>query len=113
MGVNSWSFPPAKGTTVSRAVQFAPRLVVDSDRSAIASAVEGHGVTRVFSFQVADAVRDGRLQVLLSGDEYPPMPIHLIMPDGRLSVPKVRAFVDFVVPRLRSQLARLALDAGR
>jgi hypothetical protein len=41
------------------------------------------------------------------------MPIHLMMPDSRLSVPKIRAFVDFAVPRLRTQFARLALDAGK
>jgi DNA-binding transcriptional LysR family regulator len=58
-------------------------------------------------------VRDGRLQVVLNSDEHPPMPIHLVMPDGRLSVPKIRAFVDFVVPRLRAQFARLAFDAGK
>ena len=113
VGVNLWSFPPAEGSTISRAVHFTPRLVVDSDRSAIASAVEGHHVTRVFSFQVADEVRDGRLRVILNSDEHPPMPVHLIMPDGRLSVPKVRAFVDFVAPRLRAEFTRLALEAGK
>jgi DNA-binding transcriptional LysR family regulator len=113
IGLNSWSFPPAEGATIARAAQFTPRLVVDSDRSAIASAVEGHGVTRVFSCQIADEVRDGRLQVVLNSDEHPPMPIHLVMPDGRLSVPKIRAFVDFAVPRLRAQFGRLALDAGK
>lgn len=113
IGLSSWSFPPAEGSTIARAVQFTPRLVIDSDRSAIASAAEGHGVTRVFFCQVADELRDGRLQVVLSSDEHPPMPIHLVMPDGRLSVPKIRAFVDFLVPRLRAQFARLALDAGK
>ena len=80
-------------------------------RAAIASAVDGHGVTRAFSFQIADEVRDGRLQIVLRSDEHPPLPVHLVMPDGRLSVPKVRAFVDFVVPRLRAQFARLVLNA--
>jgi LysR substrate binding domain len=36
----------------------------------------------------------------------------VLTPEGRLSVPKVRAFVDFAVPRLRAQFARLAADAG-
>jgi hypothetical protein len=29
------------------------------------------------------------------------LPVHLVSPHGRLSVPKVRAFVDFALPKLR------------
>lgn len=38
----------------------------------------------------------------------PPLPVHVITPEGRLSVPKVRAFVDFAMPRLRRDFADLA-----
>jgi DNA-binding transcriptional LysR family regulator len=111
-GVGSWSFPPADGSAIPRTVQFTPRLLVNSVRAAVASAVEGRGVTRPLSYQVAEHVRDGRLQVLLRSDEYAPLPVHIVTPEGRLSVPKVRAFVDFAVPRLRTQFARLTTDAG-
>jgi DNA-binding transcriptional LysR family regulator len=107
-GVDSWSFPPAAGAAIPRTVQFTPRFVVDSIRAALASAAEGHGVTRLFSYQVAEHVREGRLQIVLSADEHPPLPVHIVIPGGGLSLPKVRAFVDFVVPRLRSHFARLA-----
>ena len=110
-GVDSWSFPPAYGSTIPRTVQFTPRFVVNSVRAAVASAVEGRGVTRLFSYQVAEHVREGRLRILLRSDEHAPLPAHIVTPQGRLSVPKVRAFVDFVVPRLRAQFARLAADA--
>jgi DNA-binding transcriptional LysR family regulator len=111
-GLDSWSFPPVGGSTVPRTVQFTPRFVVNDERAAIASAVEGRGVTRPLSYQVAEHVRDGRLQILLRSDEHAPLPVHIVLPEGRLSVPKVRAFVDFGVPRLRAQFARLAADAG-
>jgi DNA-binding transcriptional LysR family regulator len=111
-GVGAWSFPPADGSTIPRTVQFTPRLLVNSVRAAVASAVEGRGVTRPLSYQVAEHVRDGRLQVVLRSDEYAPLPVHIVTPEGRLSVPKVRAFVDFAVPRLRAQFARLTVDAG-
>ena len=110
-GVDSWSFPPTDGSSIPRTVQLKPRFVVNSVRAAIASAVEGRGVTRVFSYQVAEHVREGRLRILLRSDEHTPLPVHLVTPQGRLSVPKVRAFVDFVVPRLRKQFAGLAADA--
>jgi DNA-binding transcriptional LysR family regulator len=111
-GVGSWSFPPVDGSTIPRTVHFTPRLLVNSVRAAVASAVEGRGVTRPLSYQVAEHVRDGRLQIVLRSDEYAPLPVHIVTPEGRLSVPKVRAFVDFAVPRPRAQFARLAVDAG-
>jgi hypothetical protein len=40
------------------------------------------------------------------------LPVHLITPAGRLSAPKVRAFVDYAVPRLRTVFARLKTDAA-
>lgn len=104
-GLDSWSFPPADGGQVARTVNFTPRLAVNSVRAAVASAVEGHGVTRLFSYHVAPQLRDGSLELVLEADEPPPLPVHLITPHGRLSVPKVRAFVDFAAPRLRAWFA--------
>jgi DNA-binding transcriptional LysR family regulator len=112
-GLDSWSFPPAKASTVPRTVQFTPRLVVNTVRAAVASAAEGHGVTRLFSYHIADDIREGRLQILLGKDEHPPLPAHLLAPQGRFSVPKVRAFVDFAVPRLKRYFAQLSNDTGR
>jgi DNA-binding transcriptional LysR family regulator len=112
-GLDSWSFPPLKGSSVPRTVQFTPRLVVNTVRAAIASAAEGHGVTRLFSYHIADEIREGQLQILLGNDEHPPLPAHLLVPQGRLSVPKVRAFVDFAVPRLKRYFTRLSNEANR
>jgi DNA-binding transcriptional LysR family regulator len=111
-GLDSWSFPPSPGTSISRSVRFTPRLVVNSVRGAVASAVDGRGVTRVLSYQVAEQVREGELEIVLADDEHPPVPVHLVLPHGRLSVPKVRAFMDFAVPRLRSHFARLSRDSN-
>ena len=112
-GLDSWSFPPRQGSAVPRTVQFAPRLVVNTVRAAIASVTEGHGVTRLFSYHIADEIRDGRLQLLLSKDEDKPLPVHLLVPQGRLAVPKVRAFVDFATPRLKRYFTLLSNEADR
>jgi len=109
MGLDSWTFPATEGTTVPRSVSFAPRLVVNSVRAAVASAVDGHGVTRLLSYHVADEVARDELRVVLREAEPAPIPINLVSPYGRLSVPKVRAFVDFALPRLRAQFNRLTL----
>jgi DNA-binding transcriptional LysR family regulator len=62
------------------------------------------------SNQSAAAARAGRLDGVLADAELPPRPVHLITPEGRLSVPKVRAFVDFATPRLKAGFARLDRD---
>ena len=60
---------------------------------------------------MAERVHDGSLRLLLRDAESPAMPVNLLMPQGRVSVPKVRAFVDLAVPRLRAEFARLSTDA--
>ncbi len=68
---------------------------------------------RLFSYHIADEIQDGRLQILLGEDEHPPLPAHLLARKGRFSVPKVRAFVDFAAPRLKSYFTRLSREASR
>ncbi|QRN55356.1 LysR family transcriptional regulator [Dyella caseinilytica] len=111
MGQDSWSFPPLEGSSVPRAVSFTPRLVVNNVRAAVGSAVEGHGVTRLLSYHVASEIKQDQLRIVLADAELPPFPVHLVSPYGRLSVPKVRAFVDFALPRLRARFACLIKDA--
>ena len=109
---NSWTFPPLAGSSVPRSVQLTPRLVTNSIRGAVASAAGGRGVALFFSYQVSEQVQNGELEIVLAGHEPAALPVHVITPQGRLSVPKVRAFLDFAVPRLRSHFARLAKDFG-
>ena len=111
-GHDTWVFPPAPGSSIVRAVHFKARLVVNSVRAALASAVDGHGVTRLYTYHVAERVQDASLKILLRNAEDPSLPVHLIMPNGRTTVPKVRAFIDFAVPRLRAEFSRLSAQAG-
>ncbi|CAE6692559.1 LysR family transcriptional regulator [Paraburkholderia nemoris] len=106
-GVDSWSFPSSNNSAAPQTVHFTPRLIVNSVQGAVASAVDGHGVTRLFSYHVAEQVREASLKIVLTGYEQAPLPVHLLTPQGRLAVPKVRAFVDFAVPRLRAQFSAL------
>lgn len=110
-GLESWTFAPATGSSTSRTIHFAPRFIVNSVRAAVASAVAGGGLTRVYSYHVAHEVKEARLQVVLANAEPPVQPAHLLTPAGRRGVPKVRAFIDFAAPRLRAAFTRMALDA--
>jgi DNA-binding transcriptional LysR family regulator len=104
---SSWTFSPASGSSGPRTVQFAPRLVCNSERAVMASALAGRGLARVLSSHVAEYVLRGELEIVLAGWEPPPLPVHLLSPHGRLAVPRVRVFVDFAAPRLKSQCALL------
>ncbi|OEC97141.1 MULTISPECIES: LysR family transcriptional regulator [Rhizobium] len=110
-GLESWSFSPPKGSSIPRSVHFTPRYVVNSVRAAAASAAAGLGLTRLYSYHVSHLVKDGSLKIVLADDELPPLPVHLLSPPGRMTVPKVRAFVDFAAPRLRTELGRIASEA--
>jgi DNA-binding transcriptional LysR family regulator len=69
-------------------------------------------VTRLYTYHVAERVQDGSLELLLRDAEPLPMPVHLVTPQGRTLVPKVRAFMDFAAPRLRKEFTRLSAEAN-
>ncbi|WP_321785132.1 LysR family transcriptional regulator [Paraburkholderia sp. J94] len=90
------------------------RLAVNTAEAAIDAALQGVGVTRVLSYQVAQAVREGRLDLLLEAHEPAPWPVSLVH-GGQTPLPlKLRAFLDFATPRLRARIeaARIGSDAG-
>ena len=58
-------------------------------------------MTLALAYQVADAVRAGRLHIVLPGFEPPPLPIQLVYPAARLMSASLRAFIDLTV-RTRS-----------
>lgn len=97
-----WAFRNAGKDIV---VPVRPRLVVTTAEAAIDAAIAGVGVTRVLSYQVADAVKRGRLALVLRNFEPEPYPANLVYPSGRHIAAKLRAFLDFAVPRLRAQLS--------
>jgi dienelactone hydrolase len=76
---------------------------------ALDAARAGAGVIRLFSVNVADAIRAGELTVLLEAFEPPPEPVNILYLGGGLQPLKVRAFLDFAAPKLK---ARLASDLG-
>ncbi len=104
---NAWTFAGTDGK--KRQARVRSRMIVSTADAAIEAAVLGLGLTRLLSYQVADALRDSRLVRVLVNDESPAVPASLIYPgQGRLPM-KIRAFIDFAVGRLRDRLS--ALDA--
>jgi len=77
-------------------VACTPRLTTNSADAAIQYAEQGGGLTRVLAYQAADAIRGGRLRIVLQKFEQPPLPIHVVYPTSRLLSAKVRTFIDLV-----------------
>ena len=102
----AWSFEH-KGQVSS----LRPRsnLLANSSEVGIEAALGGAGITRALSYMVASHVRAGRLRLVLEDYEAAPIPIHVMYREGRRAPARVRAFVDFAVPRLRAN-ADLGLD---
>lgn len=104
--LSSWTF---ESDGAELAASFRSRLGVNTIDAAIDAALAGAGLVRAVSYQIADHVQAGRLKVVLQPFEPRPRPVHLVY-DAQNRLPlKLRAFVDFVVPRMRQRLIDAAL----
>jgi DNA-binding transcriptional LysR family regulator len=99
-----WTFAAGKNGGKPKQARVRPRIVVNNADAAIASAVDGHGITQVLSYQVDRELRDGKLVRLLPTYEPDALPIHIVYPAASSASAKVRAFVDLATPRLKQIL---------
>lgn len=97
---SAWSSPEWRFAEGQRVVIDAA-LQCNTNEAAIETAKAGRGLTRVLLYQIGPALLEGTLQIVLSEFEEPPLPIHVLYPEGRQAPAKVRAFVDLAVSRLR------------
>lgn len=91
-----WRFHVGRARTETR-VAIAPGLVTNSADTAIGHAERGGGLAMVLAYQAAEAIRAGRLEVVLPGFEPAPLPIQLVYSATRLPSASVRAFVDLTL----------------
>ncbi|MBV4506108.1 LysR family transcriptional regulator [Pseudomonas sp. BW13M1] len=96
-----WRFGAIDDPTL---IRMKPRLTVTSNDAAIAAASAGLGIARLLSYQVADEVAAGRLQVILAEYEEAPWPIHILHRESKYGSTKVRTFIDMLAEHLRSQV---------
>lgn len=83
-------------------VTVRPALLSNTNEACIAAALAGWGLTLVLHYQIGSALLENRLQIVLADYEEPPLPIHVVCPEGRQAPAKVRTFVDLAVARLRA-----------
>jgi DNA-binding transcriptional LysR family regulator len=97
----AWRFRANERTVT---VPVKPRLAVNQADAAVAAALQGRGITRILSYQLALAPAGG-LTLLLEAFEPEPLPVQLVYPAHRLVAPSVRAFVDAAVAGLVRSIA--------
>jgi len=89
-----------------------PNLVVSSNPAAIQAARLGWGFTRVLSYQVAELVKKGELEIVLGTFETTALPVHVLYQGDRRVPAKVRTFVDYCVARLQQDPALHVVEPG-
>lgn len=95
----NWRFHQPRDSWSQR---LKPRLSVTSNDAAIEAAIQGLGITRLLSYQVAPFISAGKLKVILEDYEPPPRPVNIVHREGRFSSARVRAFIDLLAERLRA-----------
>lgn len=93
-----WRF----GRDQKLSVTVHPRFFCNTNEAAIGAATSGWGLTRQLSYQIGPALRDGKLQTILTDFEENPLPIHLIHAGGHHASAKVKSFIDFTAKCLRA-----------
>jgi DNA-binding transcriptional LysR family regulator len=103
---SAWTFS-AKDQRAERTVPIRTRLSVNTAEAAVDAAIANLGVTRVLSYQAANAVAEGKLKIVLAAYEPEPLPINVVYAGQSLLPRKMRAFLDFVAPRIRERAAQV------
>ncbi|RQH11944.1 LysR family transcriptional regulator [Bradyrhizobium sp. RP6] len=114
------SYPPLQSPNIWRfkrgqteyAVPVRSRFIASNLESAFDAARAGIGVTVAFSYLIADPLRSGELVALLQDFQPPPQPVNFVYSPNRFMPAKLRAFLDFAVPRLRARLADMPRDVA-
>jgi DNA-binding transcriptional LysR family regulator len=100
----TWRF---KRDQIEYVVPVRSRLIVSNLESASDAARAGIGLTVAFSYHVAGSIKSGELTPLLQDFQPPPLPISFVYSPNRFMPVKLRAFLDFMLPRLRPRLGDL------
>jgi DNA-binding transcriptional LysR family regulator len=101
---STWTF---ERDQTEHAVPVRSRLIVNNLESACDAARAGVGIAVMLSYQVAEFVRSGELTPLLRDFQPPPVPVSFVYSPNRFMPVKLRAFLDFALPRLKARLEDL------
>jgi DNA-binding transcriptional LysR family regulator len=105
----TWRF---KRDQAEYVVPVRSRLIVGNTESACDAARSGIGIAVALSYQVAEAIKSGELTPLLQDFQPASQPISFVYSPDRFMTAKLRAFLDFALPRLQARLGDLPNGAA-
>lgn len=108
--LSAWWF---RESGMDRTFPVRVRLSTTIAETALSAAEAGLGLVQTTSYQAEKGVREGRLVVLLPQFECATTPVSLVHATNRLVPVKLRAFIDFVVPRLEERLQAIEKTIGQ
>ncbi|HEY5956515.1 MAG TPA: LysR family transcriptional regulator [Polyangiaceae bacterium] len=82
-------------------LSLAGRLHTNSPDAIVAAATAGLGVAQLVEWHFRETIARGALVVILREHEPPALPVHALFVKEKASLPKVRAFLDFLEERLK------------
>ena len=88
----------------ARVAPIRSRLCVNTSEAAVLAAIEAAGLARVMSYKMDAAKRAGKLAIVLEEFEPEPLPVHIIHAPRKPVPLKLRAFLNWMTPRLKSGL---------
>ena len=95
-----WHFTKGRKT---QTVKVRGTLSSNDGATALAWALDGHGILMRSEWDTAPFVRSGQLVVLLDSYALPPADIYAVFPQKQNLAAKVRVFVDFLAARFASR----------
>jgi len=95
---DAWPFTVDDKT---RTVRVSGRFRASGAAAANEAAALGLGIANAPLWQVRTLVDDGRVELVLTRFEPPPVPVHALWAETRLPSAKVKAFVDLLAVRIR------------
>ncbi|VEG92406.1 LysR family transcriptional regulator [Legionella spiritensis] len=87
---NSWTF--ASGETIV----FEPALYLNDATSMAYCVEQGMGIAALHHYQIAEALRDGRLVEILPGFRMPVIPVFLYYHPARFIQPKIKVWIEWM-----------------
>ena len=99
---SEWRFAKGNRAVV---VPIRARLTVNTSEAAVKAALAGIGLARVMSYKINEAKRAGTLVVVLDAFEPEPLPAHIVYAPRKPVPLKLRAFLDWMTPRLKARLS--------
>src|SRR5262249_35915491 len=97
-----WSF--VRGNRGATVAPIRSRLSGNTSEAAVLAAMDGVGLTRVMSYKMDAAKRAGKLAIVLEDFEPEPLPVHIMYPPRKPVPLKLRAFLNWIMPRLKDRL---------